>query len=165
MANNATHIGIHEANRLWPSEKLQCVVSLGLGRNESSFDSKKGPTNPLSLRQKFERIIDSATDTELIHETLNDTLKGNVYYRFNPYMPEFFSLDEKRPEKMNLMTEVTKMYMRRNRSKVLAACKQLKQPRSLPNQAIDYFKCQKLIIDSRNVLGEKENYYETFGRA
>ena len=63
-------------------------------------------------------------------------------------MPEFFSLDEKRPEKMNLMTEVTKMYMRRNRSKVLAACKQLKQPRSLPNQAIDYFNCQKLMYHS-----------------
>ena len=154
MKNIFFPLGIHEAKRLWPSEKLQCVVSLGLGRNETSFDSKDEPAQALSSLQKLNRIIDSATDTELIHETLNDTLESNVYYRFNPYMPEFFSLDEKRPEKMNLMTEVTKMYMRRNRSKVLAACKQLKQPRSLPNQAIDYFNCQKLmyhsIMDSRH---------------
>ena len=59
--------------RLWPNEKLQCVVSLGLGRfdghlynYEKTGKSGKASTadaeaKPLSLAQKFSRIVDSAT--------------------------------------------------------------------------------------------------------
>lgn len=59
--------------RIWPTEKLQCVVSLGLGRFDGHlYSDKLAPTSrptrnepvevkSLSLAQKFSRIIDSAT--------------------------------------------------------------------------------------------------------
>ena len=62
--------------RIWPNERLQCVVSLGLGRfdgalynesnNSKNHQSGKnfngtGEAKPLSLAQKFARIVDSAT--------------------------------------------------------------------------------------------------------
>lgn len=145
LVNNATHIGIHEARRLWPHEKLHCVVSLGLGRHELPLETNENISKPLSIHQKFARIVDSATDTELVHETLNDNLEKNVYYRFNPYLPEYLPLDEKRPEKMALMAEAADMYLRRNRKKLLEACKRLTQPRSLTNLALDYVNNQREI--------------------
>jgi hypothetical protein len=68
-------------------------------------------------------------DTELVHETLNDLLPGRIYYRFNPYLTEYLSLDETRAEKYRMMREATNMYLRRNEGKVRDACEQLLLPR------------------------------------
>lgn len=148
LTNNATHVAIHEARRLWPSEKVHCVISLGLGRNEFPIESSQS-SKSLSLAQKFSRIIDSATDTELVHETLNDNLDSKVYYRFNPYLPEYLPLDEKRPAKMALMAESANMYIRRNQSKMKEACRRLAEPRSFLDQALDYMSCQREIVKSK----------------
>lgn len=147
LVNNATHIGIHEARRLWPSEQLQCVVSLGLGRHELPLETNESKF--LSISQKFARIVDSATDVELVHETLNDNLGKNVYYRFNPYLPEYLPLDEKRPEKMALMAEAADMYLRRNRKKLEKACKTLVKPRNPFDLSCDFIASQKEIIQSK----------------
>ena len=53
-----------------------------------------------------------------------------VYFRFNPYMSEEFTLDENRPEKWNMMQHETSMYMRRNDYKVNMVAKQLLKPKT-----------------------------------
>eukprot|EP00096_Caligus_rogercresseyi_P009336 TRINITY_DN3153_c0_g1_i6.p1 TRINITY_DN3153_c0_g1~~TRINITY_DN3153_c0_g1_i6.p1 ORF type:complete len:443 (-),score=95.51 TRINITY_DN3153_c0_g1_i6:49-1377(-) len=124
LTNNASQIAIHEARKVWPNRPLQCVVSLGLGRYDPlNFSSQKLTT--LSLAQKFSRIVDSATDTELVHETLNDLLPSHVYYRFNPYLSEYIQLDETRPEKMAVLKEDSHMYTRRNFNKIMDASLEL----------------------------------------
>ncbi|XP_040564446.1 calcium-independent phospholipase A2-gamma isoform X1 [Lepeophtheirus salmonis] len=124
LTNNASQIAIHEARKVWPNRSIQCVVSLGLGRYDPlNFSSKK--LKSLSLAQKFSRIVDSATDTELVHETLNDLLPGHIYYRFNPYLSEYIQIDETRPEKMALLKEDSHMYTRRNFNKIMDVCIEL----------------------------------------
>ena len=103
----------------------------------------------MSIHQKFARIVDSATDTELVHETLTDNLEQDVYYRFNPYLPEYLPLDEKRPEKMTLMAEAADMYLRRNSRKFTKACKTLTEPRSPLSIASDYVNYQYEIIKTK----------------
>ena len=93
--------------------------------------------------------MDSATDTELVHETLNDNLERNVYYRFNPYLPEYLPLDEKRPQKMAMMAEAANMYLRRNRYKFKEACKTLIEPRSPIDMLCDHFHSQREILKSK----------------
>lgn len=92
--------------------------------------------------QKFHRIVDSATDTEMVHETLHDLLPGNVYYRFNPYLREYLPLDETRPEKMAVMREDSRMYVRRNYNKVMDACHQLQLEKSWPRRVWDEAEAQ-----------------------
>ncbi len=54
-------------------------------------------------------------------------LLGQIYYRFNPYLTEYLSIDETRSEKFQLMRESTQMYMRRNDGKVRDACQQVEE--------------------------------------
>ena len=62
MTNNPTAIALHEANILWPNTKLQCVVSVGTGRFERPEQFED--VEKISLRQKVEKFIQSATNTE-----------------------------------------------------------------------------------------------------
>jgi len=127
MVNNPTQMAIREAQNLWPTDRLQCVVSLGMGRYEPNNWERGAEETPgqLSLAQKFSRFVDSATDTELNHRTLQGLLPGDVYFRFNPHLSEHIELDETRPEKMAAMMEDSQMYIRRNERKLEAASKAL----------------------------------------
>lgn len=142
LANNPTAIALHEARHLWPKQKQpNCVVSVGNGRYQPVFEtmstsaSSQTASNPsvstsstsidLSLRQKVNRIVAGVSSTETVHNMLIDLLPHSVYYRFNPYLSEEFSLDENRPNKWRLMQYETSMYMRRNKSKFEMAAKRL----------------------------------------
>ncbi|VDM63483.1 unnamed protein product [Angiostrongylus costaricensis] len=129
IANNPTAIGIHEAKLLWPEERLHCVVSVGNGRSVCDLEQESNDSSPstLSSLQKFNRIVDSATNTEAVHMCMHDLLDQNVYFRLNPYMTAPYGLDEIDPKKLKQMQNDAKLYVRRNMSKIEEASARLLQ--------------------------------------
>lgn len=67
MVNNPCAVALHEAKQLWPNSPIQCVISFGTGRtpNQICGNSKKSAEIAISSwKEKFYKILDSATDTE-----------------------------------------------------------------------------------------------------
>ena len=60
LTNNPAAIAIHESKLLWPTENIQCVISIGTGRYRPTDD----PTTSYGLKDKLLKVIQSATDTE-----------------------------------------------------------------------------------------------------
>lgn len=128
--NNPTSIALHESRLLWPNEKLQAVVSIGNGRSVTEF--KLNPsTLSTKIHEKFSKIIDSATDTELVHNCIFDLLPADVYFRLNPYMTMSYTLDEIRFEKLVQMERDAKLYIRRNTQKIQSVADQLTKPKRI----------------------------------
>ncbi|KHN88331.1 Calcium-independent phospholipase A2-gamma [Toxocara canis] len=120
LANNPTALALHEARMLWPNERIQCVVSIGNGHHVNDLE----PTDiklSTGVQEKIARIVDSATDTELVHLCMHDLLPANTYFRLNPYMSFPYSLDEISPDKLAQMENDARLYVRRNRAKIEAA--------------------------------------------
>jgi calcium-independent phospholipase A2-gamma len=80
------------------------------------------------IQDKIYKIVDSATDTELVHMAMTDLLDPHVYFRLNPYMSFPYTLDEIDPSKLELMNKDAKSYVRRNKLKIRGAALQLSQP-------------------------------------
>uniref|UniRef100_A0A182F4D0 Uncharacterized protein n=1 Tax=Anopheles albimanus TaxID=7167 RepID=A0A182F4D0_ANOAL len=146
LYNNPTTVAIHEAKCLWPNERIQCVVSFGTGRTRSKSNDgqkiiSKGILDQASLssswKTKFLRILDSATDTEATHTVLSDLLPPGRYFRFNPYLTEFLSMVEVRPEKISQLEHDTANYYARNEDKFEQVADLLTQNRSIVRKAYD----------------------------
>ncbi|XP_058815007.1 calcium-independent phospholipase A2-gamma-like [Topomyia yanbarensis] len=149
LYNNPTTVAIHEAKCLWPGERIQCVVSFGTGRTQNRpSDWKDGqkiisPTMleraslSSSWKTKFLRILDSATDTEATHTILSDLLPPGRYFRFNPYLTEFLSMVEVRPEKLAQLERDTLEYYRRNEDKFELVADLLTRKRSIISKTYD----------------------------
>jgi calcium-independent phospholipase A2-gamma len=139
LANNPTVIALHEARQLWPETRTSSIVSIGNGRfKPAGYASSKASS--ISLRQKITRVISGMSCTENIHTMLLELLPSKSYFRFNPYMPEEFHLDENRPIKWKLMQYETNMYMRRNEHKFKLLAERLLMPKISCQFAKNYVK-------------------------
>ncbi|XP_059383536.1 calcium-independent phospholipase A2-gamma-like [Carassius carassius] len=127
ILNNPCALAVHESRLLWPSQRFQCVLSLGTGRYDNA---RRGPATSTSLRAKISNLICSATDTEGVHTLLDDLLSPNVYFRFNPMLSSNVTLDESRPEVLHQLQKDTQLYLDRNRPKLERLCEVLMTERS-----------------------------------
>uniref|UniRef100_A0A7E4VIG2 PNPLA domain-containing protein n=1 Tax=Panagrellus redivivus TaxID=6233 RepID=A0A7E4VIG2_PANRE len=130
LVNNPTAIALHEARNLWPNEPIHCVVSVGNGRSVAELELTAVKTST-RIQDKISRIIDSATDTELVHLAMMDLLPTDSYFRLNPYMSFPYTLDEIDPEKLVQMRRDSLLYVRRNRKKIARAAVRLTERPSL----------------------------------
>jgi len=156
LINNPSAIAIHEAQLLWPNERIQCVVSLGTGKYSppqtlesmlSSYgegqdtgtngSSSKGAT---SLKAKITSLIDSATDTEITHRLLQDLMPDGTYFRMNPTLSEWVELDESREEKLDQLRTDALMYIRKNDYKMSQASEAIMKDRTIGQKTVDYLK-------------------------
>jgi len=146
LINNPSAIAIHEAQCIWPGERIQCIVSIGTGKYSPPTlkvfdeDSKDTPSKatPASLRAKITSLIDSATDTEITHRLLQDLLPSGTYFRMNPTLSEWMGLDENRDEKLDQLRMDAQMYVRKNELKMIHAANAISQERSLTQISKDY---------------------------
>ncbi|UXI21433.1 hypothetical protein NH340_JMT07376 [Sarcoptes scabiei] len=144
LINNPTAVAVHEAKLLWPKEEIQCVVSLGSGRhipphlNKYPDDCIESDVSLSSLKHKITRLIDSATDTEMIHRLMQDMMPNDVYYRFNPTLTDPSSIDENRSEKLQQLSYDAQMYLRKNGHKFSKALEQLSLKRRRKQICMDY---------------------------
>lgn len=152
LYNNPTTVAIHEAKCLWPNERIQCVVSFGTGRTRTKPSEGKDGRKIVSenfladaslsssWKTKFLRILDSATDTEATHTILSDLLPPGRYFRFNPYLTEFLSMVEVRPEKIAQLERDTHEYFKRNEDKFELVASLLTRRRNIVLQTYDALK-------------------------
>ncbi|XP_066586766.1 calcium-independent phospholipase A2-gamma-like isoform X2 [Prorops nasuta] len=145
LVNNPCAVAIHEARQLWSNYPIQCVVSFGTGRipNIICEDSKSSKVAVSSWKEKFDRILDSATDTEAVHIMLNDLLPDHIYFRFNPYLTEMLTIAEIRPEKIDQLEQDALMYIRRNEEKFQKVAHTLLKKRKVQQKISDWVDLQK----------------------
>lgn len=148
LVNNPTSVAISEAKTIWKNVPLQCVVSLGTGLTLSSSTDKnlndllelgKEGASYLSWKGKFLKVLDSATDTESVHNTLNELLPHDIYFRFNPYLSEVVRLDEANADKLDQVQMETRAYLERNVEKVQFACKTLLREKGMSKKVVDWW--------------------------
>jgi calcium-independent phospholipase A2-gamma len=148
LVNNPSSVALSEARGIWSGVPLQCVVSLGTGMTLSSRlephvgsvttpDSKVASS--LSWKGKFLKVLDSATDTESIHYTLQELLPKEVYFRFNPYVSEVVSLDEASPEKLDIIQAETRDYLQRNYERITCVGEALTKQKGITKKVTDWW--------------------------
>lgn len=134
VVNNPAAIALHEARCLWPDEAINCIVSIGTGKYDpmsSMEDLEVSAKYSTSWKQIFEKILESATDTEAVHRILNDLLPNNTYFRLNPHLSRVVTMDETSDEKLLALEEDTEMYCRRNEDKFHEIAAKLTKPRTV----------------------------------
>lgn len=146
LVNNPCAVALHEAKQLWPNSPIQCVISFGTGRTPNRMCESHDESPEIAIsswKEKFYKILDSATDTEGVHTMLNDLLPEHVYFRFNPYLTEMLSMVEIRPEKIDQLEQDAKMYIRRNEEKFREAAQVLLQKRKIQQKLLDWIVLQR----------------------
>ncbi|KAM9824521.1 calcium-independent phospholipase A2-gamma-like [Neosynchiropus ocellatus] len=137
LINNPTALAIHECKCLWPNTPLQCVLSLGTGRHETTG---KNGTTYTSLKDKLTNVISSATDTEEVHTMLDALLPPDTYFRFNPHMTEDVPLNESRVDKLDFLMAEGQRYLERNDAKLRKAASVLGQEKGAIQRLAEWAK-------------------------
>ncbi|CAB3226392.1 unnamed protein product [Arctia plantaginis] len=145
MVNNPAGVGLHEARLLFGADAVArgALVSVGTGRalaphqdyGRLARDASHAPGT--SWRDKFNKILDSATDTEGVHLVLNDLIPAGNYYRFNPPLMQECAMDEIDEHKLENLLVDTAEYIRRNQHKFARAAEQLTRRRSVAQRCAD----------------------------
>ncbi|KAF4699234.1 hypothetical protein FOZ63_032730, partial [Perkinsus olseni] len=96
VANNPAHLALHEAARVFPNRRVDCLVSIGTGRVPiedlgATYTAKAGL---YSITRDLLAMVYSATSTEVTAHILGDILDSDVYYRLQPDLPRAVELDE-----------------------------------------------------------------------
>ncbi|XP_004933596.1 calcium-independent phospholipase A2-gamma [Bombyx mori] len=155
MVNNPTGVGIHEARLLYGADALRkgTIISVGTGKAlnkhaENRGLSKGAPKDPAgtSWKEKFNKILESATDTEGVHLVVSELLPPGSYYRFNPPLMQECAMDEIDPEKLASLLTDTNDYIRRNQHKFERAAAMLTRKRGLVQRAADYVRHKRQIM-------------------
>lgn len=131
LMNNPTAVAVHEARCIWPGREIGAVVSVGTGLFEGAINVAEAnpsnvPDDPSLLRKGHtaqpaagrsmvlrvaQAVLESATDTEAVHHTLQDLLDPDVYFRLNADIGgEELLLDEHRPEVLKRLKDVGESY-------------------------------------------------------
>lgn len=145
LINNPAALAIHECQCLWPDVPLQCVVSLGTGRFQTTGRTSRTST---SLKTKLSHVISSATGTEEVHTLLDALLPPNTYFRFNPFMSEDVALDESRQEKLEQLQAEGLQYLQRNQQKLQRAVSELSRDKSSVQRLRDWLRLRALMHES-----------------
>ena len=74
-----------------------------------------------------------------VHVVLQDLLPDSVYFRFNPELSEDISIDERRPQKLELMSKDASSYLARERERMEKAAVCLMQQRTAQQKTLDWF--------------------------
>lgn len=91
--------------------------------------------------------FDPNIDFSAVHTMLNDLLPDHIYFRFNPYLTEMQSMVEIRPEKISLMEQDARMYIRRNEEKFQKAATVLLEKRRIQQKIADYITLQRQLLN------------------
>ncbi|KRZ04483.1 Calcium-independent phospholipase A2-gamma [Trichinella zimbabwensis] len=148
IANNPTAVGIHECRHLWPNIPFQCILSIGNGSFRVN-NRRCSTADYSSLRDRIAQIIESATETEMVHRTISDLLQPSTYIRLNPYMSHRYSLDESNVHRLKQMQYDAKIYLRKNTRKIKTASELLLKKKSPFQELQRFVYCCSLVMDEK----------------
>lgn len=110
LANNPTHVALHEATRIFANREVGVVVSVGTGR--CPWESDLGTSTLFhGIARDLGTLIYSATSTEATSDILQDILSAKSYFRFQPVLPNIVEIDESRPHVFNDLLAITDAYI------------------------------------------------------
>ncbi|KAL4702443.1 hypothetical protein ACJJTC_017649 [Scirpophaga incertulas] len=148
MVNNPAGVALHEAKLIFGSEADNAtLISIGTGRPPAApADDQPSDLKPTSWRDKFNRILDSATDTQGVHLMLHDLMPAGSYFRLNPPLLAACAMDETDPARLRQLADDADLYARRNRHKIHQAAQRLTAPRSVAQRAADFVRHRALLL-------------------
>lgn len=124
VANNPTAVALHETKCMYPGVPIECVVSMGNGlsaadiaaagrRNGTVGEAGDDKGKSVGWGDVVGSIVASATNTEGVHNALDDLFPKSKYFRFNP-VTSSNEIDATSPEKLADFVRDARVYIQQN---------------------------------------------------